>query len=489
MDGGLSRCFAPWLAAAALGISCTPLNDLDKAASGNGTASLGGASDATGGTLHTGGTPSAGGASTVETGSSGEGNLEESGGTRGEGGVAAAGGSTRGSGGSGWDTGGTPAAGTCWGGMCAMGGTHETGGSSAGEGGTQAAGGATSSDGGAPPSSDGSSSAMGGSAGSAAVAGSAGSAAVAASAGSAAVAASAGSIEVAGAAGSAGETGGGGAAGSAGTAGAAGNAVAPDLPDLPTSPVSGGITYSDGATWSVDGTQVPAFEIHTPTASYWLVKSAAAIVEITDSFGRTWISFSSGYRPNRGVPNLGGCCQPGTPALLGMPEMSTVLDDDSVTLSHVRLVSKPVDGDHYWLVWDFYLTHVTVTINRAEEAFGFTYHGVPGGNLDTEDRLVLSTGETQSASVALAEDLPGPVEWAYLTSPSNSANSSLYLIQHRDDSVPESYTVADSNSAKFVLGSGQLTSTPIRFSLGIVDSVDHATVSARVQYVIDNIPR
>jgi hypothetical protein len=255
---------------------------------------------------------------------------------------------------------------------------------------------------------------------------------------------------------------------------------------LPDSPVQGGISYSVGASWDIDGEQVPAFEIHTPTASYWLIKSAAAIVEITDNDGRKWISFSSGYRPNRGVPNLGGCCQPGDPAVLGMPEMSTVVDTGSVTLTHLRLVSQPVDGDYYWLVWDFYLTHVTVTINRAEEPFGFTYHGVPGGNLDPEDQLVLSTGDTQSASIAFAADLPGDAEWAYMTSPSTDANGALFLIQHSGDSVPESYVVADTNSAKFVFGSGNLTDTPIRFSLGVVDSVDHAVVSERVEYVVSN---
>jgi hypothetical protein len=231
---------------------------------------------------------------------------------------------------------------------------------------------------------------------------------------------------------------------------------------------------------------VPAFEIHTPTASYWLLKSAGAIVEITDQDGRKWIGFSSGYRPNRGVPNLGGCCQPGDPAKLGTPAMSTVLDEGSASLTHLRLVSKPLDADDYWLVWDFYLTHVTVTINRAEQPFGFTYHGIPGGNLDPQDQLVLSTGVTRSASTAFADDLPGPVEWAYLTSPDSDANSSLFLIQHADDSVPESYLVADTNSSKFVFGGGQLTQTPIRYSLGVVDSVEHAAVSERLQFVVDN---
>ena len=109
----------------------------------------------------------------------------------------------------------------------------------------------------------------------------------------------------------------GGAAGAAGTTGG----PAPDLPDIDNSPVQGAITYSAGASWDIDGTQSPAFEIHTPTASYWLVKADAAIVSISDSSQLQWINFSSGFRPNRGVPNLGGCCQPGNPTKLKLPMM------------------------------------------------------------------------------------------------------------------------------------------------------------------------
>ncbi|HMA91727.1 MAG TPA: hypothetical protein VKP30_03530, partial [Polyangiaceae bacterium] len=114
-----------------------------------------------------------------------------------------------------------------------------------------------------------------------------------------------------------GKTGAGGTTASGATTGTGGTndsaPIAPDLPDLPNSPVQGEITYSSGASWDIDGVQAPAYRIETPTATYFLVKDAAAIVSIDDENNMPWIAFSSGYRPNRGVPNLGGCCQPGNP--------------------------------------------------------------------------------------------------------------------------------------------------------------------------------
>jgi len=281
----------------------------------------------------------------------------------------------------------------------------------------------------------------------------------------------------------AGGSGGGGATSSTGGTGGTTVVVAPDLPDITDSPVQGEITYSSGASWDIDGSQWPAFEIHTPTASYWLVKAAAAIVSINDSTGVQWINFSSGFRPNRGVPNLGGCCQPGDPAKLSLPTMTTVIDPAfTVTSTHLRLISKADDGS-YWLVWDFFQTHFTLTINRAAKAFGFTYRGAPGGALDAADQLVLSSGTMRSASLPYVGDLPGPSEWVYLAHP--IAKQSLFLIQHWDDSLPEKYQIADGDSAMLVFGSGQITQTPIRFSLGLVNSCDDQVVRDRIVFVRD----
>ena len=269
----------------------------------------------------------------------------------------------------------------------------------------------------------------------------------------------------------------GGTAGAGGAAGAAGTTGGPasDLPDISDSPVQGAITYSADASWDIDGTPWPAFEIHTPTASYWLVKADAAIVSISDSSQLQWINFSSGFRPNRGVPNLGGCCQPGNPTLLKLPMMSTEVDPSfTVTSSHLRLISKSADNA-YQLVWDFFLTHFTLTVNRAANAFGFTYRGVPGGTLGSTDQLVMSNGTAQSALISYSGDLPGPAEWAYLSHP--ATQHSLFVMQHSDDALP------DGDTGMFVFGSGKITQLPIRFSLGLIDSCDDPTVRTRIDFI------
>jgi hypothetical protein len=283
----------------------------------------------------------------------------------------------------------------------------------------------------------------------------------------------------------------GGTGGSLASGGMGGTSTgAAGLPDLP-SPIKGQITYSPGATWNVDGEQWPAFEIHTPSASYWLIKASAAIASITDTAGVQWINYYA-YRANRGVPNLGlpkqgGCCQPGNPEKLGLPMMTTEIDPGfTVTSTHLRLVSKSDTGS-FWLVWDFFLTHFTLTINRADTPFGFTYRGVPGGAIDTRDQLVLSSGETLSPSDPYQGALSGTDQWVYYNRPMNK--HALFLIQHTDDDLVDSYQIADGDSAMWTFGGDAskryITQTPIRFSLGVMDSSESALIVDRIKFVVD----
>lgn len=254
---------------------------------------------------------------------------------------------------------------------------------------------------------------------------------------------------------------------------------AADLPDdLRNAPVTGEIVFSDEAEWEIDGVFEPTFEIHTPTASYWIAKPLGTMVSLEDRSatpGGQWIAFSSGFRPSRGVPAF--ATPPAT-------RVTTVRDEDSTTPTHVRLTSVSLDGLWQW-VWDFYITHVTFTINKAPGPIGFNYRGVPGGSLGAEDQLVLSDGTAQSARNSFSGDLPGPSEWAYIAD--TTLDRSIFLIQHTDDALAERYQVRDNDSAFFTFGNGQITSLPMRFSLGLIDSSNHATVSARANFVISAI--
>jgi hypothetical protein len=243
--------------------------------------------------------------------------------------------------------------------------------------------------------------------------------------------------------------------------------------DLIGAPVQGEIGFSDEAVWEVDGVFQPTFEIHTPTASYWIVKPLGTMVSMEDGTNvpAQWISFSSGFRPLRGVPSF---------AEAPVGPIVTVRDDASQTPTHLRLTSESQDGTWQW-VWDFYVTHVTFTINRAPATFGFAYQGVPGGSLGTEDQLVQSDGTLQGARNSFNADLGGPVEWAYLAD--TTLRRSLVLLQHTDDTLPERYQVRDNDTALWRFGDGQITTRPIRFSMSLIDSSEHAAVAARVAFI------
>lgn len=253
---------------------------------------------------------------------------------------------------------------------------------------------------------------------------------------------------------------------------------APPLPDdLIDAPVAGEIVFSDEAEWEVDGVFEPTFEIHTPSASYWVVKPLGTIVSIEDrepDFAQ-WVSFSSGFRPLRGVPSF---AEP--PAT----RVTTVRDDDSQTPTHLRLTVVSDDGLWQW-VWDFYVTHVTFTVNRAPVPIGFAYQGVPGGSLGAEDQLVSSAGVAQGARSSFNADLAGPIEWAYLAD--TTLGRSLFGIQHGDDDLPERYQVRDNDTSLFRFGNGQIETLPLRFSLGLIPSVSHARVTERVEFVVRSI--
>jgi hypothetical protein len=229
----------------------------------------------------------------------------------------------------------------------------------------------------------------------------------------------------------------------------------------------------------VDGVFLPTFEIHTPSASYWLVESLGRLVSMSDRNPeelRQWIDFSSGFRPLRGLPSAEAFDAEG---------VVTTLDEDSRTPNHLRLLSESASGD-WRLVYDFFPTHVTLTVNAAPAPYGIVYRGVPAGSLDDGDRFVLSDGTSQSAMLSHQADLAGPAEWAYVAD--TTLGRSLFFIQHADDDVADRYQVRDEDSAMFSFGDGELTKLPLRLSFGLIESAEHEAVEERVDYVLSKIP-
>jgi hypothetical protein len=272
--------------------------------------------------------------------------------------------------------------------------------------------------------------------------------------------------------------------GAAGSGPAANTEPLSELPaGLADSPVPGNLMVSVEASWQVNGVPEPAVQVVTPSATYFLLKKSGMLVSMVDTFdsaGKDWISYSDSFRPNRGLPNFGGCCQLGAEA-----QMITTLDKASHTPGHVRLFSAS-QGSGWSLVWDFYRSHVTLTVNRATQLFSFNYRGVPGGVLDSSDRIVYSNGESHAALDALlSTTLPGAAQWLYLADDARSR--SLFVLQYAADSLADKYGVTDFDTSVLTLGDARLQA-PLRFSWGIIDSSEHSAVKARVDYVISVTP-
>jgi hypothetical protein len=245
--------------------------------------------------------------------------------------------------------------------------------------------------------------------------------------------------------------------------------LAPDLPnDQLDSPVDGDVRCFE-ASYSGQA----SFEVLTPTARYVVLRDHGNIVSMTDTLSRErvqWIGYSD-YRPRRGIGIVGD---------RELPEVVTTLDVDSVTARHVRLRSESASGDWLW-VWDFYATQATLTISRSPESFGFMYRGTPGGQLDDADQLVFASGEAQSAERSFLEPLPGSAAWLYFADA--ALGHSLFVIQHVPDDLSDRYDSLEGDSAALVIGNGEITRLPNRFSLGLVDSISHVSVTRRAEFV------
>jgi hypothetical protein len=258
----------------------------------------------------------------------------------------------------------------------------------------------------------------------------------------------------------------------AGAAGEPGE-VFGELPnDQAGSPVQGNVSCF-AASYSGDA----SFEVRTPTATYVILRDHGNIISITDVLSAQypqWIGYSD-YRPQRVTGVFAE----------HLPKVTTTLDASSVTSRHARLRVASATGDWLW-VWDFYATQATLTVSRAPEKIGFTYRGTPGGQLDDADRLVLASGQAQSVTSSFSDALPGAAGWLYFTD--RVLGHSLFLIQHQRDDLPESYDCLDTDSATWVFGDGRITRLPVRFSLGVVGSSNHAEVTKRAEFVIAAIP-
>ncbi|MGH2652365.1 MAG: DUF1349 domain-containing protein, partial [Actinomycetota bacterium] len=142
----------------------------------------------------------------------------------------------------------------------------------------------------------------------------------------------------------------------------------------------------------------------------------------------------------------------------------------------VKLRSTSTDGTWQY-EWDVFPRYARATVTRkGSHPYWFLYEGTPGGEIDTNDRVVRSTGVDTALSTAWTEDLPLE-EWALFAD--RTDGRSIFLAQHADDTLTDSHYVMQNNMTVFGFGRNvakmRLTAVPQSFTIGLLDATTHAT--------------
>ena len=134
-------------------------------------------------------------------------------------------------------------------------------------------------------------------------------------------------------------------------------------------------------------------------------------------------------------------------------------------------------GNGWEATWQIYPDFAVLTVDRAPADYWFLYEGTPGGKLDDADFLVLSDGRRLPAAERWDDDIPGP-EWLFFGD--ETAGRSLLLIHHEDDRAADAYYPMQQNMTVFGFGRRRLdkflSGAPRRFTVGLYDATDHATI-------------
>jgi len=211
--------------------------------------------------------------------------------------------------------------------------------------------------------------------------------------------------------------------------------------------------------------------VRTPTGDWYYHEVGAGFSSLDDLDGKDWIGYSTATGASgeyRGIPNLlppasGGHFHPGkTSAVSALVEQGPL---------RARIHSTTLDSS--WATqWDILPSQAILTVLAAPEDYWFLYEGTPGGTLDlVDDQVVRSDGTQDTAATTWVEDLAGP-EWVAFADP--AVGRSLFVANHQDDAAIDSYRPMDGAMTVFGFGrqnlDAQLTGTPRRFSVGLIDA-------------------
>ncbi len=261
-------------------------------------------------------------------------------------------------------------------------------------------------------------------------------------------------------------------------------------------PATGSVVLTENAVDESAG-GLAAFKIETASATYFLEKSGGGLSSLLDRDGNDWIGFhpkkkSGAGGEYRGFPNAvhkqDGSYFHGMNS--GTDKMK--LRVERADTGYVSIHAEAERG-HWAGRYEFFPTHCTFTMTRMpkNQKYWILYEGTPGGSFEPEtDYIVRSDGKNKPASEKWTADIPG-AEWLYFAD--GKIDRSLLLVNHTEDSAVDSYYPMGKSPANMtVFGFGRsgmgkfLTNVPRSYSIGLVESRDHATVARFADTVLDS---
>jgi len=229
-----------------------------------------------------------------------------------------------------------------------------------------------------------------------------------------------------------------------------------------------------------------SYRIVAQNATYYYHKQGAAFAGLKDKDDIEWI----GYHPEpgsgsggefRGLPNMVFDPDPGNrffhPGFTN--SSSSIVSQGPVKL---KINSKSTDSGNPWeCEWEMYPNYARMTLLvKGNTTYWFLYEGIPGGLLDVNDDFVVrSTGVTNPASDSWEADIPSP-EWVYFGD--GNLNRVLYLAQHEDDNLTDSYRQQADTMTVFGFGrdlgiTSFLNTAPMHFTIGFAEDGTFGTAS------------
>jgi hypothetical protein len=235
-----------------------------------------------------------------------------------------------------------------------------------------------------------------------------------------------------------------------------------------------------------------AYKIQTPVATYYLEKSGAGLSSLVDRDGNNWLGFhprpgSRAAGEYRGFPNAVHQ-QSGSyfhPRNAGTDPAVTRVESSSP--DRVSIVAES-DKGHWACRYDFFPTRCDFTMTRMppERKFWVLYEGTPAGKLDSTNWWMTSAiAERQPISKRHDGDIPAP-EW--IAFGDQRLERAIVLVQHADDSSPDTFYAMDNQMTVFGFGRQGLNKfldkVPARFSMLLVDSTRHDVLAERVKELV-----